>query len=247
MTRHIFRLATPADEPAIRRLQSQFIAEMNDPLGIDEAARPRTDFFLIEVADQSGCRAVGMMSLMRASAARFVFEQVFPEAWRHMALPAWLGRLGIRRGQLVEGDWGYIEKAHRGQGLAPLLFAGMMLHAHHRGDVACVGMPNEASLARLPHNTFHTTGLVSHLAGMRYELGLFVLAEIATIMSEIVRAARARDPRIVWQLPTSAMPDRNQPPARAPRAGREIIAHPPVARTPQPGLQLLLEAAAESE
>jgi hypothetical protein len=241
MTRHIFRLATPADEPAIRRLQTQFIAEMNDPLGIDESARPRTDFFLVEVADHSGCRAVGMMSLMRASAARFVFEQVFPEAWRHMALPAWVARLGIQRSQLVEGDWGYIEQPHRGQGLAPLLFAGMMLHAHHQGHVACVGMPNDATLARLPRNAFHTTGLVTHLAGTRYELGLFVLSEIATTMSEIVHAARVRDPRIVWQLPTSAVGARNEPPARAQRCRRETIARP------RPGFQLLLEGAAESE
>jgi hypothetical protein len=181
MTRHVFRLATPADEPAIRRLQSQFIAEMNDPLGIDENARPRTDLFLVEVVDQSGRRAVGM------------------------ALPTWVARLGIQRSQLVEGDWGYIEQPYRGQGLAPLLFAGMMLHTHHHGHAACVGMPNEASLARLPRNTFHTTGLATHLAGTRYELGLFVLAEIATLMSEIVQAARARDPRIVWQLPTGAV------------------------------------------
>jgi GNAT superfamily N-acetyltransferase len=247
MTRHIFRLATPADEPAIRRLQTQFVTEMNDPLGIDEEARQRTDFFLVEVADESGCRAVGMMSLMRASAARFVFEQVFPEAWRHMALPTWLGRLGIRRSHLVEGDWGYIEKPYRGQGLAPLLFAGMMLYAHQRGDAACVGMPCEAALARLPRNTFHTTGLVAHLAGVRYELGLFVLAEIATTMSEIVRAARLRDPRIVWQLPTSATPVRRESPAHAPRPRRETIARPPAARAPQPGFQLLLDATAESE
>lgn len=247
MTRHIFRLATPADEPAIRRLQTQFITEMNDPLGIDEAARPHTDFFLVEVADESGCRAVGMMSLMRASAGRFVFEQVFPQAWRHMALPAWLGRLGIRRSQLVESDWGYIEKPYRGQGLAPLLFAGMMLHAHHRGDAACVGMPNEASLARLPRNTFHTTGLMAHLAGERYELGLFVLAEIATTMSEMVHAARVRDPRIVWRLPTSPTPVRREPPARAPRPRRETIAHARVRHAPRPGFQLLLDATAESD
>jgi GNAT superfamily N-acetyltransferase len=246
MTRHIFRLATPADEPTIRRLQAEFVAEMNDPLGIDESARSHTEFFLVEVADESGCRAVGMMSLTRASAAHFVFEQVFPEAWRHMALPTWVARLGIQRSQLVEGDWGYIAPPYRGQGLAPLLFAGMTLYAHHRGHVACVGMPNDASLARLPRNTFHTTGLVTHLAGTRYELGLFVLAEIAPTMSEIVHAARVRDPRIEWQLPTSPTRDRKEPPERAQRSHRETIARPSAARS-QPGFQLLLEATAESE
>ncbi len=198
MTDYIFRLATAADEPAVRRLQAQFVTEMSDPLGIDEDARPHTEFFLLEVADHDGCRVVGMMSLLRASEAPFVFEQVFPEAWRHDALPAWLGRLGIRRSDLVEGDWGYIEKPYRGQGLALLLFAGMMLHARHRGYAACVGIPNQTALARFPPSTFHTTGLVTHLAGVRYELGLFVPAEVATIMSRIVHAARDRDPHIVW-------------------------------------------------
>ena len=116
MTDYIFRLATAADGPAVRRLQTQFVTEMNDPLGIDENTRSHTEFFLLEVADQDGCRVVGMMSLLRASKARFVFEQVFPEVWRHVALPAWLGRLGIRRSDLVEGDWGYIEQPYRGSG-----------------------------------------------------------------------------------------------------------------------------------
>lgn len=43
MARHVFRLATPADEPAIRRLQAELVAEMTDPLGIDESARSRTE------------------------------------------------------------------------------------------------------------------------------------------------------------------------------------------------------------
>jgi hypothetical protein len=201
MTDYIFRLATAADEPAVRRLQTQFVTEMSDPLGIDEDTRPHTEFFLLEVADHDGRRVVGMTSLLRASEAPFVFERVFPEAWRHVALPAWLARLDIQRRDLVESDWGYIEKPYRGQGMVLLLFAGAMLHARHRGYAACVGIPNQAALARFPPGTFHTTELVTHLAGVRYELGLFVPAEIATIMSEIVHVARVRDPRIVWQLP----------------------------------------------
>jgi hypothetical protein len=55
---------------------------MNDPLGIDENTRPNTEFFVLEVADHDGCRVVGMMSLLHASEAPFMFERVFPEAWQ---------------------------------------------------------------------------------------------------------------------------------------------------------------------
>jgi hypothetical protein len=43
MTNYIFRLATAADNPAVRRLQTQFVTDMNDPLGIDENTRLHTD------------------------------------------------------------------------------------------------------------------------------------------------------------------------------------------------------------
>lgn len=45
--------------------------------------------------------------------------------------------------------------------MALLLFAGAMLHAHHRGYAACVGLPNQAALTRLPPNMFHAAGLVA--------------------------------------------------------------------------------------
>jgi hypothetical protein len=200
MTPYIVRLATADDRPAVLRLQQQFIAELADPLGVDEGSHEHSEFVLIEAVDGQSKRVVGITSLMRASAAPFVCEQVFPDLWDKVDLCAVTGQPGIRRDDLAENDWGYVEQAHRGSRLALLGWAGSMLLAHHRGYPACLGIANQAALARMG-SAFHTVGLSSELAGVRYELGLLFPAQIAARMVEIVHGAIARNPGIEWRVP----------------------------------------------
>jgi hypothetical protein len=200
MTQYIVRLATAEDRPEVLRLQEQFIAELADPLGVAEGSHEHSEFVLIEAVDERGKRAVGITSLMRASSAPFVCEHVFPDLWEKIDLCALTGQSNIGRDDLAENDWGYVEKEHRGSRLAFLVWAGSMLLAYHRGYPACLGIGNEAALARMG-SAFHTVGLSSHLAGVRYELGLLFPTQIAPRMAEIVHGALARNPGMVWRVP----------------------------------------------
>lgn len=204
MTKYIFRLATANDQPAMRRLQTQLAAELAEPMSIDEVRDAYSDCFLVEAATTDGRRTVGMMSLTRASARPFAFENTFPGVWNDWALPVSTGKLDLQRGELVELDWGYIEKPYRGQGFGVLLLAASLLHAHQRGYVACVAVVGEDALRKLPRGAFHPTGFVTHLSGIRYELGTFLPAELAAPMAALVHRARARDSRIAWELPWRA-------------------------------------------
>jgi hypothetical protein len=200
MTLYSFRLATLNDKPEIRRLQTQFVNELADPLGAVEGSHERSAFILVETPHERGKRAVGMISLMRASAKPFVFEQVFPDVWKRVDLRAVLSRSDIGRDHLAEADWGYVEKEHRGNNLALLLFAGCMLVARRWGYPVCVGIANQPCLAVMG-GAFHTLGLSSHLAGVGYELGLLFPALIAPRMADIVRRSLARHPGMVWRVP----------------------------------------------
>jgi len=200
MTQYIIRLAAADDRPEVLRLQEQFIAELADPLGVAEGSHEHSEFVLIEAVDGRSKRAIGITSLMRASSAPFVCEQVFPDLWEKIDLCASTGQANIRRDDLAENDWGYVAKEHRGNRMAVLGWAGSMLLAHHRGYPACLGIANQAALARMG-NAFHTVGLSSELSGVRYELGLLFPTRIARRMAEIVYTAIARDPGIVWQVP----------------------------------------------
>jgi len=200
MTQYIIRLADAADRPEVLRLQEQFIAELADPLGVAEGSHEHSEFVLIEAVDERGKRAIGITSLMRASAAPFVCEQVFPDMWEKVDLGARMGQANIRRDDLAENDWGYVEREHRGNRMAVLGWAGSMLLAHHRGYPACLGIANLAALSRMG-TAFHALGLSSELSGVRYELGLLFPGRIASRMAEIVHSAVARDPGIAWQVP----------------------------------------------
>lgn len=200
MTRYIFRLAAAEDRLEVLRLQGQFIAELADPLGVAEGSHEHSEFVLIEAADEHGKRAIGIMSLMRASAAPFVCEQVFPDLWQKIDLCTLTGQSNLRRDALAESDWGYVEKEHRGNRLALLGWAGLMLLACHRGYPACLGIANQAALTAMG-GAFHTAGPSSELSGVRYELGLLFPTQIAPRMAEIVHRAIARDPSIEWRVP----------------------------------------------
>ncbi len=200
MTRYLVRLAVADDRPEVLRLQDQFITELADPLGVAEGSHEHSEFVLIEAVDERGKRAIGITSLMRASAAPFVCEQVFPDLWDKIDLCASTGQSNIRRDDLAENDWGYVAKEHRGNRIALLGWAGSMLLAHHRGYPACLGIANQAALARMG-SAFHTVGLSSELSGVRYELGLLFPAQIASRMAEIVRGAIVRNPSIAWHVP----------------------------------------------
>jgi len=200
MTQYIVRLATIDDRPEVLRLQEQFISELANPLGIAEGSHDHSEFILIEAVDERGKRAIGITSLMRASTAPFVCEQVFPDMWRHIDLYALTGQSNIRRDDLAENDWGYMEKEHRGNRMALLGWAGSMLLAHHRGYPACLGIANPAALARMG-SAFRTAGLSSELSGVRYELGLLLPAQIASRMAELVRDGLTRAPGISWHVP----------------------------------------------
>ena len=204
MTRYIFRLATENDRSAIHRLQTELAAELGGPMSIDAAGDARGDSFVVEAAGADGRRAVGMMSLTRASARPFAFEDAFPGVWNDWALPVSAGKLDLHRCDLVELDWGYIEKPYRGQGFGVLLLAASLLHAHQRGYVACVAVAGEDALRKLPRGAFHPTGFVTHLAGVRYELGTLLPAELAAPMAASVHRARTSDSRIAWELPCRA-------------------------------------------
>lgn len=162
MAQYIVRLATADDMPEVLRLQEQFITELADPLGVAEGSHEHSEFVLIEAVDERGQRAVAITSLMRASSAPFVCEQVFPDLWAKVDLCARAEQSNIRRDDLAENDWGYVEKEHRGNRLALLCWAGSMLLAHHRGYPACLGIANQAALARMG-SAFHPVGLSSEL------------------------------------------------------------------------------------
>jgi hypothetical protein len=196
----IFRLATVDDLPDIGRMQAQFIAEMRDPLGLMEGSHGRSEFILIEAADERGARTIGMTSLMQASSSPFVFEQVFPDVWERIDLPVLSGRSGLTRDDLVENDWGYVEREYRRRHLAEVLVAGCLLIAHQRGYPVLVGIGNQNAMATMG-DSFRTVGLAADLAGVRYELGLLFPAKSAPRMADIVREAVARNPDIEWRLP----------------------------------------------
>jgi hypothetical protein len=200
MKQYIFRPATHHDRSEICRLQAQFVSELADPLGVAEGSHERSAFVLVETPHERSKRAVGMMSMMRACSKPFVFEQVFPDVWRRVDLHAVLGRTDLGRDDLVEADWGYVEKEHRGNHLALLLWAGAMLLAHRWGYPVLVGIANQLTLTGMG-SAFHTLGLSSAVAGVRYDLGLLFPSQIAPRMTEIVRRALARDPGMVWRLP----------------------------------------------
>lgn len=200
MTQYNVRLAAADDRPEVLRLQQQFIAELSDPLGVAEGSHDHSEFVLIEAMDERSKRAIGITSLMRASAAPFVCEQVFPDLWEKVDLRTLTGQSNIRRDDLAENDWGYVEKEHRGNRISLLGWAGSMLLAHHRGYPACLGIANQAATTRMG-SAFHTVGLSCELSGVRYELGLLFPAQIAPRMVEIVRGAVARDPGIAWRVP----------------------------------------------
>jgi len=200
MTRYIFRLAAAEDRLEVLRLQGQFIAELADPLGVAEGSHAHSEFVLIEAAGERGKRAIGIMSLMRASAAPFVCEQVFPDLWQKIDLCTLTGQANLRRDDLAEGDWGYVEKEHRGNRLALLGWAGLMLLACHRGYPACLGIANQAALTAMG-SAFHTAGPSSELSGVRYEFGLLFPTQIAPRMAEIVHRALTHDPSIEWRVP----------------------------------------------
>lgn len=201
MTRYIFRLAADGDEPAVHRLQSQFVAELNDPMGIQESCFARSDLVLLEVAHGGARRAVGLIGLVRASPLPFAFEQAFPSVWQRIDPYELTGRADVRRSDLVELDWTYMEEPYRGNRLALLLLAGCILHAHRRGYPACVTMGDPGSMDELPKGMFRSSGLVTHLAGHPYALGAFSSGDSAPFMADVVREACMRDPRIVWELP----------------------------------------------
>lgn len=202
--KRIIRLASADDEPAVRGLQAQFIEEMHDPLGIAEGSFARSDFAILEVDDGRERRVVGMTSMMRASPAPFVFEQVFPDVWQRFDAPALTGRPDVQRDDLVESDWGFIEKAYRGQGLALLLLAASLLHARRQGRAIGVGIPNDACKAAMPRGAFRPSGLSTHLSGVRYELGTFDLDALAGPLTDLLRTACRRDPDLVIRHPGAA-------------------------------------------
>lgn len=204
MTRYTFRLATTNDRPAIHQLRIQLAAELAGSMRSDEAGDVPGDHFVVEAAGADGRRLVGMMSLTRASARPFAFEQAFPAVWNDWALPVSTGKLDLQRSDLVELDWGYVEEPYRGQSFGVLLLAASQLHAYQRGHVACVAMAGEDVLRKLPQGAFHPTGFVTHLSGVRYELGTLLPAELAAPMAALIHGARVRDPRIGWELPWRA-------------------------------------------
>lgn len=210
----IYRMATPRDEDAVLFLQEQFVAEMNDPMGIDDDFE-RGEFVLLEVVRGGEGRVVGMLSLTRASASPFVIERVFPDVWRHLELEALTGRADLRRSEVVEIDWGYVEKPYRGLGMAKLLLCGGVLQAHHRGYAACVGMVADGALEMMPGGFFHRSGLATSQGGLRYELGAFVPSQIAAEVTRLVDAACARKPGVLWELPRL---DEPSAPAKSGRA-----------------------------
>lgn len=203
MTQYIFRLAVLADKPAIRCLQEQFMAEIDDPLELVESDFDRSDFILVEAVDGSSRRAVGMMSVMRASSAPFVFERVLPDVWQRIDLRALTGRTDLRREDLVEVDWVYLEKPHRAKQLTRLLTAAGVLHAHRRGYPVIAIITNAASKAELLSGIFHRSGLVIDISGVSYELGTIWPAQGAALMANVVQSACARDPLLAWHLDLS--------------------------------------------
>ncbi|WP_437318154.1 hypothetical protein [Sorangium sp. So ce385] len=200
MTQYIIRLAGVADKPAIRCLQEQFMAEIDDPLELVESDFDRSDFLLVEAVDGSSRRAVGMMSIMRASSAPFVFERVIPDVWQRTDVRGLTGRTDLRREDLVEVDWLYVEKPHRARQLTRLLTAGGVLHSHHRGYPVIAIITNAASKAGLLGGIFHGSGLAIEVGGVPYELGIVWPAQNAALMADVVRSACARDPLLAWHL-----------------------------------------------
>lgn len=200
MTQYIFRLATAADRPAIQRLQEQCSIEMNAPLAIIGGDLTRSDFLLVEALQHGSKRAVGMISITRASSAPFVFELVFPDVWQRIDLATLTGREDLRREDLVELDTGYVEKPHRTRQLTLLTLAGGLLHAHRQGYPVGVGIASMAAMARVPTDIFRGTGLVRMVAGAPYELGTFLPDRSVTLMAEVVQEACARDNMVPWHL-----------------------------------------------
>lgn len=203
MTQYLFRRATPADRPAIQRLRNLFVAEMTPLLGALEADLTRSEFMLVEALEPGSRQAVGMIGLVHASREPFIFERLIPDVWQRMDLPTLTGRVDLRREDLVEMDWGYVEKPHRGQHLALLLLAGCLLHAHRRGYPVGVGIANTALMSRLPGGVFRGTGLVSQLAGGPYELGTLWPRQSAPLMADVVQATCASDSQLAWHLDVS--------------------------------------------
>ncbi|WP_437938907.1 hypothetical protein [Sorangium sp. So ce341] len=200
MTQYIIRLAVQDDKPAIRCLQGQFMAEIEDPLELVESDFDRSDFILVEAVDGSSRRAVGMMSIMRASSAPFVFERVLPDVWQRIDVRALTGRADLRREDLVEVDWLYLEKPHRAKQLTRLLMAGGVLQSHRRGYPVIAVITNAASKVVLLSGLFHGSGLAIEIGGVPYELGTVSPAQSAAFMADFVQSACARDPLLAWHL-----------------------------------------------
>ena len=121
------------------------LIELADPLGVDEGSHDHSEFVLIggrgrawqardrDLEPDAGVR--GAVRL-RTGVPRSVGQDRC----------AATGQSRIRRDDLAENDWGYVEKAHRGSRMALLGWAGSMLLAHHRGYPACLGIANQAAL-----------------------------------------------------------------------------------------------------
>jgi hypothetical protein len=200
MTQYIFRLANASDRPTIHRLQEQCSIELNAPLAIIGADPMRSEFLRVEALQHGSTRAVGLISITRASSAPFVFELVFPDVWQRIDLATLTGREGLRREELVELDMGYVEKPHRTRQLTLLTLAGGLLHAHRQGYPVGVGIASTSALARVPADVFRGTGLVRMVAGAPYELGTFLPDRSVPLMAEVVQEACARDNMVPWHL-----------------------------------------------
>lgn len=203
VTQYLFRRATPADSPAIHRLRGQFVEELNAPKGALEADFSRSELMLVEALEGTTRQAVGMIGLVHASSEPFIFERLIPDVWQRLDLPTLTGCFDLRREDLVELDWGYVEKPYRGKQLALLLLAGCLLHAHRRGYPVSVGIANTALMARLPGGIFRGTGLMSQVAGVPYELGALWPGQSAAVMADVVQAACTLDSKRAWHLDVS--------------------------------------------
>lgn len=204
MPQFTFRLAATEDLPVVRRLQKRLMDEIQDPVGINEAHDAHSEFILVEASDHRGTNAIALTSLLRASAQPFIFEKSFPAIWDRIDLRTLTGRADIRREDLVEYDWVYVEPEYRRQRIGVTAWAGSMLLAHYRKNPVCVVTANLSNMAVMA-DAFRTVGLSTHLGNDRYELGHIYPAQIADPMAALVRRMRERDPSLLWQIPSAVV------------------------------------------
>ncbi|WP_224365103.1 hypothetical protein [Hyalangium versicolor] len=203
MTQYVFRLATPSDRAAIHRLQEQRSIELNTPPNALGGDPERSEFLLVEAVRAGTKRAVGALSLTRASSAPFQFEQLIPDVWQRIYIPTLTGLPRLRRDELVELDPGYLERPHRNRQLTLLMLAGGLLHAQRRRYPVGMGLASAAEMARVPGGIFRGTGLVRMVAGAPQELGVFFPSQSVALMAEVIQEACAGDGLIPWHLDVS--------------------------------------------